>query len=122
MAWSGSWTIELERPSLVGWDVESSMALSSDARERRDFGGKVVCENGVVGDMTAFSAAFEKVVVSSGKSLLFFVSSGTACRAAVEAMYWSTHFEMMVSSNSPDASILKRSPAARANAILSLYS
>lgn len=121
MARSGSWTIEPERPSLAGWDVESSIGLSSDARERRDFGGKVVCENGVVGDMTAFSAALEKVVVSSGKSLLFFVS-GTACRAAVDAMYWSTHFEMMVSSNSPDASILKRSPAARANAILSLYS
>ncbi len=61
-----------------------------------------------------------KVVAMAGRD-----TSSLECLAGAwfldeTAIYWSTHLEMMVSSNSLGASSLNRGPAARAKVMLSL--
>src|SRR5690349_6296609 len=106
---------EPDRPCLTGSKEGSMIVLSTEARDRSDLEGSVVCEKGVVGETRAepSAAPLANVVASSGSETSFLETTGLTCSAAQTEMYRSTHFETMVSSNSPGASSLKRSPAAR---------
>ena len=91
-------------------------------RDSRDLDGRVDWEKGVVGEMSVEPSIelLPKVVARAGREASSFEGLAGAWFLDETAMYWSTHFEMMVSSNSLGASSLNRGPAARAKVILSL--
>lgn len=57
------------------------MVLSTEARDRSDLEGRVVCEKGVVGDTSAEPSAvpLAKVVASSGRETSFLAATGPTC-------------------------------------------